>query len=298
MNKKWIIFLAIVTLTLLPALAQDSVGYTNGHGNGGCGNGGNGGNNGNGNGGNGGNGNGGNGNGNGYGPIHNIYDGIPFSFSGTVVSTGLSGSGLVVSTENGDITVTGLGPMRYWYSLGVQKPVVGDAVSGNGYTVDYNGFEQNVLTDITVNGITVLLRDETGAPLWKGIGYGGQWQGPGCGGGYGDYSYILQGTPFNYQGEVISGGTTGFGIHGSGLVISTTDGNVELHGLGPIHYWYSLEVTRPVVGDVITAEGYAVDFNGTTVNVLMSITLDNGTVVQLRDPETGAPLWRNGNWNE
>jgi hypothetical protein len=40
-----------------------------------------------------------------------------------------------------------------------------------------------------------------------------------------------------------------------------------------------------------------VDFNDTTINVLMSIVLGDGTTVQLRDPETGAPLWRGSGRN-
>jgi hypothetical protein len=298
MNKKWMIFLAIVTLTLLPALAQDSTGYTNGHGNGGygngdCGSGGNGGNgNGNGNG-------GGNGNGdhNGNGPIHNILDGTPFTFSGTVINCGVSGSGLVVATSEGELTVIGLGPIHYWDSLGVPRPVVGDSVSGNGYTVDYDGVLQNVLTDITVNGITVQLRDAEGLPLWQHMGHGWYWGGPGNGGCEDCYMQILAGAPFTYSGEVLDdcAGSTGF--RGDGLVISTTDGNIEVRGLGPLYYWQSLDVSRPVVGDVVTVTGYTVDYSGIPVNVLMSITLSDGTTIQLRDPETGAPLWRGGSSN-
>lgn len=295
MNKKLMILLAIVTLVLLPAFAQDSVVYTNGHGNGGNGNGGNGGNgNGNGNGGDGGN---GNGDQNGNGPIHNILDGTPFTFSGTVINCGVSENGLVVSTSEGELTVFGLGPIRYWESLGVPKPVVGDTVSGNGYTVDYDGVLRNVLTDITVNSITVQLRDAEGLPLWKNMGHGWYWGGPGNGGCENCYTQILAGTPFTYNGEVINDctGTTGF--RGDGLVISTTDGNIEVRGLGPVYYWQSLDVSRPVEGDVVTVTGYTVDYNGLPVNVLMAITLNDGTIVQLRDPETGAPLWRGGSNN-
>jgi hypothetical protein len=152
---------------------------------------------------------------------------------------------------------------------------------------------KNVLTDITVNGITVELRDSDGRPLWFGAGYGGNGEGNRYGGGFGGPYYdILNGTPFTYQGEVIGSCTLGQGIRGSGLVIATTGGNIEVHGLGPFRFWETLGVDRPVVGDVITTDGYTVDFNGTFVNVLMSVTPGDGTIVQLRDPETGAPLWR------
>lgn len=298
--KKVIILLAIVTLALMPAFAQDSVGYTTGHGNGGNGGGnGNGGNGGNGNGGNGGNGNGGNGgNGGGdqnqCGPHYDILGGSPFSFNGTVVNTGVTENALVVSTTEGELTVVGLGPLRYWESLGLTKPAVGDSVGGNGYTVDYNGIERNVLTDITVNAIMVQLRGEDGLPLWRNMGHNWHWGGPGNGGCENCYQQILEGTPFTYEGEVLEDCTGAFGFRGDGLVIATSEGNIDVRGLGPVRYWNSLEISRPVVGDVVTVNGYMVDFTGTVVNVLMSITLGDGTVVQLRDTETGAPLWRGG----
>ena len=210
----------------------------------------------------------------------------------------MTGNGLLVSTENGNLAVTGLGPFHYWDSLGVAKPVVGDLVSGNGYTVDYNGIIKNVLTDITVNGTTVELRDANGWPLWRGSGSGGHGGNPGHGGGFReDYHNILNGTPFTYEGEVISNCVTGLGIQGDGLLIATTEGNIEVHGLGPVRYWESLGLSKPVVGDTVTANGFIVDFNSTTVNVLMSIVLGDGTTVQLRDPETGAPLWRGSGIN-
>ena len=282
------ILLAVMGLILIPFMVQ---GAMNGNG-GGQGNG-------NGSGYGNGNGNGsGNGNGNGTGtPAYNILDGTPFSFSGAVVSCGIGGDGLVVSTENGNLTVTGLGSAWYWDSLDMTKPVVGDAVSGNGYTVDYNGVVKNVLTDITVNGTTVQLRDSDGRPLWRGKGGGGHWGTPGTGGYAGPNYHILNGIPFTYDGEVISASVTNLGIRGDGLVIATPAGNVNVVGLGPAHYWDSLGVTRPVVGDVITVNGFTVDFNDTTVNVLMSVVLDGGVTVQLRDAETGMPLWRGGRNN-
>jgi hypothetical protein len=273
MNKKWMILFAIVMLALMPLTAQDSTGsamWRNG------------------------NGNNGNGNGTGNGPI-NIYDGTPFSFSGIVVSYGNSGNALVVATDAGELTVIGLGPRRYWKKLGIAKPVEGDSVSGNGYTVDYNGNVLNVLTDITVNGVTVQLRDEEGRPAWKRIGNRGNWGGNGPGNG--NYEAILNGTPFSYTGEVIDDIAGPHGFRGSGLVIATSDGNVEVGGLGPNWYWDRLEISKPVVGDTVTADGYKVDINGTVVNILISIILGDGTTVQLRDPETGAPLWHGGRKN-
>ncbi|MCP4219853.1 MAG: hypothetical protein GY765_34795 [bacterium] len=239
----------------------------------------------------GGHGNGGNGNGGG-GQCYNITEGTPFAFDGTVISVGTRYSQVVASTSTGNLTVTGLGSNRYWDSLDMTKPVVGDSISGKGYAVSYNDVVRNILTDITVNGTLVPLRDENGKPLWRGRNGGGRGHGGG-GGNVGPRCNLLEGTPFNHQGDVIDSYVRAHGIHGNGLVIATASGNVSVSGMGPNYFWEKNGVTKPVVGDTITTTGYAVETNGNTVNVTMSVVLESGVTLQLRDTETGTPLWRN-----
>ncbi len=95
---------------------------------------------------------------------------------------------------------------------------------------------------------------------------------------------ILDGTPFVYEGPVVSIGS------GTGMVIATAEDNATVYGIGPVRYWDSLDVDRPAVGDVVTASGYTVNYSGIARNIAMSITV-NGTEVQLRDPDTAKPLW-------
>jgi hypothetical protein len=301
MTKKILIILAVVVLIALPLGAQDSV-FGNGNGNGnGSGNGG-----GNGNGNNQGTGNGngnnhgnGDGNGNGYGngnaPIHNILEGTPFTYSGTVVSIGPSGNGMVISTDQGNVEVQGLGPQRYWDNLELDKPDFGEAVVAYGYAVDFNGDVMNILTKVEFNGVTVELRDsETGAPLWRGNGGNGNGNG-----GFGYYGNglrddILNGTPFSVAGDVIAVGISNYSARGEGITIATDTTNITVNGLGPQRYWDSLGVTRPAVGDYVEVTGYIVDYNGNILYILMTVTID-GQTIQLREPETGLPLWRKGN---
>ena len=274
MTKKILIILAVVVLIALPLAAQDSI-FGNGNGNG--------------------NGNG-SGYGNGNGPIHNILEGTPFTYSGTVVSIGPSGNGMVISTDQGNVEVQGLGPQRYWDFLGLDKPDLGEEVVAYGYTVDFNGSIMNILTKVEFNGVTVELRDsETGAPLWRGNGNGNQ-NGEG---GYGPYGNglrydILNGTPFSFSGDVIALGTSNCCARGEGITIAADTANITVNGLGPQRYWDSLGAARPAVGDYVEVTGYTVDYNGNIVNILMTITID-GQTIQLRDPETGLPLWRKGN---
>jgi len=120
-----------------------------------------------------------------------------------------------------------------------------------------------------------------------GMGLAGHGKGPGN--GTGPIHDILSGVPFTFTGDVI-----GFAEDGS-LTLATTDGNVQLYGIGPVYYWESLNVGYPVIGDTLTANGFTVDYNGVYKNVVMSITMEDGTAIDLRDPETGKPLWRGGN---
>lgn len=95
---------------------------------------------------------------------------------------------------------------------------------------------------------------------------------------------ILAGTPFVYEGTVVSI------CSDMGVVIATEEGNVTVYGIGPVYYWNALDVDRPLVGDAITASGYMVNYSGVERNIVMSITID-GIEVQLRDPVTAKPLW-------
>ena len=104
--------------------------------------------------------------GDGDGPIHDIYAGTAFTYSGDVIDLVL-GQGLLLSTSEGNVTIYGIGPERYWESVGVDRPSVGDTITVEGYTVDYNGELRDIATKITIGSYTVELRDADGVPLWR-----------------------------------------------------------------------------------------------------------------------------------
>ncbi len=112
--------------------------------------------------------------GDGTGPIHDVTSGVPFAFEGDVIGCAMGG-GLTLATEiYGNVQIYGIGPVFYWTSKKVDYPVIGDRLTANGFTVNYNGVDQNVAMSITIDGSTVLLRDPvTGAPLWRGGSGGG-----------------------------------------------------------------------------------------------------------------------------
>lgn len=90
--------------------------------------------------------------------------------AGSVVS--LDDSQLVLQRPDGSLLTAGLGQSGYWASLGiVLQP--GDEVQLTGFAED-GDLEVQSLT-LPATGQTVVLRDETGRPLWAG---GGRWAAP------------------------------------------------------------------------------------------------------------------------
>lgn len=125
-----------------------------------------------------------------------------------------------------------------------------------------------------------------------GLGFAGNGKGAGnakgAGDGTGPIHDILTGTEFTYTGTVVGI------VPGQGMVVDVgTDENVTLYGIGPIWYWEAQGLDRPSVGESIEATGYTVDFNGELRDIIMTLTVD-GSTIELRDAETGAPLWRGG----
>ena len=106
--------------------------------------------------------------------------------------------------------------------------------------------------------------------------------------GNGPLHDILSGTPFAYEGYVVT-----IGPAGEGMVLAVEEENITIYGIGPLSYWEDLGVARPLVGEFVDVTGYTVDFNGVERNIAMSMIVGEEEVV-LRNPDTGVPLWRQG----
>ena len=76
-----------------------------------------------------------------------------------------------------------------------------------------------------------------------------------------------------------------------GIEVETDDGNINLSDLGPAPYWEESGLVFPKAGDQIQATGYVVEIDGTDRYIPTAITID-GETLELRDSETGKPLWR------
>ena len=109
-------------------------------------------------------------------PKHDLLQGIPFEYTGTVVECN-DGQGLVlyVGDEGGEefsVVISGIGPQRYWDLKAMERPCVGDKIAVTGYTINYNELELNIAFTITFEGeSSIELRDPaTGLPLWRMAG--------------------------------------------------------------------------------------------------------------------------------
>jgi len=107
--------------------------------------------------------------------------------AGTVLSSGVAGSGLSVDEGNGVITtVYGMGPLSYWESLGVAKPTVGEIVAIDALSVTFSDDTTRLIAvSLTIDDTFITLRTADG-PSWRGLnklqgqGSGGSADGSGC----------------------------------------------------------------------------------------------------------------------
>jgi hypothetical protein len=86
------------------------------------------------------------------------------SVSGVVQS--LDGSLLVQQTEAGEVVEASLGQSGYWEAQGLSL-VAGDEVVLDGYYEDDTTLAASSVT-LVATGQTVVLRDESGRPMWAG----------------------------------------------------------------------------------------------------------------------------------
>ncbi len=90
----------------------------------------------------------------------------------------------------------------------------------------------------------------------------------------------------------ISGVVESINIGTPGMVIDDGSESVTVYGIGPVWYWQSKEIARPTVGEDVTVEAYSVNFSdGTNKLIAKAITIGEQTI-ELRNAETGMPLWR------
>ena len=111
--------------------------------------------------------------------------------------------------------------------------------------------------------------------------------GNGVGDGTGPVCSLFEGVPVEISGIVTSIGTSG-----SGIGIDNGVEIVTVYGLGPVFFWDAEGIARPEIGEEITVNGYEIVLSDGTLKIIAASVIIEGEELVLRDPETGAPLWR------
>jgi len=87
----------------------------------------------------------------------------------TAVSSPDARNGITVLANDAAIAFYGLGPARYWDTLGIDRPEVGDFVTIEAKAVTVNEAVMNIIVSLAYeDGTSIQLRDQaTGCALWR-----------------------------------------------------------------------------------------------------------------------------------
>jgi hypothetical protein len=98
---------------------------------------------------------------------------------------------------------------------------------------------------------------------------------------------IRSGAPFTLSGVV-----RGY-LHRGGVLAQDAHGTIRAaRCLGPPQYWRDLGFERPAVGEPVTVVGYEIQCEpDSAVTNAASRVIVGGRTLELRDPESGFPLW-------
>ena len=134
----------------------------------------------------------------------------------------------------------------------------------------------------------------SGMNLGPGSGREGGGHDPDCPVTGKDSAHIFKGEPFSFNGPVLTADSSG--RHGGTMALLTGTKQVFIHGLGPLWYWEEQRQAYPMEGEIVTVDGYGLAFAVYTSHLAVSLTRIDGRLIQLRNPETGWPLWGLGKW--
>lgn len=197
--------------------------------------------------------------------------GDPWQAQGAIAA--IEDFGFTLTTVGGDYFVE-LGPPTYWQAQGIEL-AVDDTVLVDGY---YNG-EQVHARIVTVDGAQLVIRSESGQPLWAG----------GVDGGNGN------GSTDHASGEMQAQVAPEDWLTLTGVIASVSNGNVTLNvddgtvvnlQMGRPDFWQSQGITLSV-GDPVEVLGF---WSGDQFMAGDIRKTETGETIMLRDPN-GRQLW-------
>jgi hypothetical protein len=195
--------------------------------------------------------------------------GTPWQAEGTI--SVLEDFGFTLTTADGDFYVE-LGPPTYWQAQGIPL-AVGDTIQVDGY---FNG-EQVHARVVTANGAELVIRTESGQPMWAGGAdhtAGTDQQGAG--------QMQSQVAPEDW---LTLTGTIGNVTNGQ-VILAVNDGTTLSLQMGRPDFWQSQGITLSV-GDSVEVLGFWSGDQFMAGDIRKTAT---GETIMLRDPN-GRQLW-------
>jgi hypothetical protein len=206
--------------------------------------------------------------------------GEPWDAAGTIVSFDVNGT--MVDLDTGEQVYVELGPDTYWKN----QPVVLEV----GQHVTINGMvNEDMIHAYTVtldDGQQLVLRSESGQPMWSGSAQNQNGSGNGNRNANGGQDGSREPQPQVQVDEWVT--IEGFLIahQGSNMTMQTTDGEVITFQSGQPRFFAEQGVTINV-GDEISVLGF---WNGDEFTAGEITVTATGERIMLRDPN-GRPLW-------
>ncbi len=192
----------------------------------------------------------------------------------TGVISAIEDTGIQMTLDNGESVFVELGPVDYWQNQGVTVNV-GDTVMIEG-SINEGMIHANTL--VTNAGDAIVLRTETGQPMWSGGVDNGQGQN-----GNSEHS----GEPDKQIDEWVTIEGSLMSFQGGNMTMSTAAGEIIPFKTGQPRFFSEQGVTFQV-GDEIIVVGY---YDQAGQFVAGDITqVSTGARVMLLDPN-GRPLW-------
>lgn len=207
--------------------------------------------------------------------------GEPWVETGIVAA--VEDSGIQMTLETGETVFVELGPAEYWQNQGVVVNV-GDTVMIEG-SINEGMIHATEL--VTNEGDAIVIRSESGQPMWSGGVDNGQGQN-----GESDYT----GEPQKQVDEWITIEGTLMSFQGGNMTMSTAEGDILPFKTGQPRFFSEQGVTFQV-GDEIIVVGYYDEAGQFQAGDITQVS--TGARVMLLDPN-GRPLWAgmgNGNGN-
>jgi len=201
----------------------------------------------------------------------------------TGIVTAIEDTGIQMTLETGETVFVELGPADYWQNQGVSVNT-GDTVMIEG-SVNEGMIHATEL--VTNDGNAIVIRSESGQPMWSGDVNNGQEQN-----GNGEHT----GEPQKEIDEWVTVEGTLMSFQGGNMTMSTLEGDIVPFKTGQPRFFSAQGVTFQV-GDEIIVVGYYNEAGQFQAGDITQVA--TGARVMLLDPN-GRPLWAgpgNGNGN-